>query len=119
MSEHADRVRHERLRREWSVRKAAAEGKISNTYWGEFEDYRRPLTPLIAAAVALAFGWSPTWADEPAEESVSRLDAVEKEVAALRRAVRALLEHERLDAGELLESMPADRADEADRRSTS
>lgn len=64
MNEHADKVRHERLRRDWSVRQAASAGGISNTYWGNFEDYKQPLTPAIAGAVARAFKWSTSWADE-------------------------------------------------------
>lgn len=65
----ADRVRHERLRRGWSVRDAAAAGGISNTYWGQFEDYKQPLTPTIAAAVARAFDWEDTWPDENVSQS--------------------------------------------------
>lgn len=63
MNVYADRVRQERLHRGWSVRAAAQRGDISNTYWAEFEDYRQPLTPTIAAAVAMAFGWSEDWPD--------------------------------------------------------
>lgn len=59
----ADRVRRERTRRGWSVRKAAQAGGTSNTYWGNFENYRIRLTPHIAEAVATAFGWPATWAE--------------------------------------------------------
>lgn len=59
----ANRVRLERLRRGWSVRDAARASGISNTYWGAFEDFRQPLTPTIADAVARAFGWDTGWAD--------------------------------------------------------
>lgn len=45
------------------MRDAARAGSISNTYWGAFEDYRQALTPTIAEAVALAFGWGADWAD--------------------------------------------------------
>lgn len=111
----ANQVRAERLKRGLSVRQAASRGGISNTYWGEFEDYRRPLTPYIADAVAKAFEWPKDWLEryeaaerqlleslEPVEEAlvdvdvtqlgadVSRLD---NEVRQLRRAVRELQEH--------------------------
>ncbi len=64
MNDLADLVRRERLSRNWSVRDAARHGGISNTYWGGFEDYKQPLTPTIAAAVARAFDWPAEWSDE-------------------------------------------------------
>lgn len=90
MNNHADQVRRERLARGWSVRVAAMHGQISNTYWGEFEDYKRALTPMIAEAVAKAYEWPEDWADKASEEDVSRLDAVEAEVAALRKVVEQI-----------------------------
>ena len=59
----ADKVRRERLQRGWSVRDAARAGGISNTFWGNFEDYRQALTPLLTAAVSRAFEWSDDWAN--------------------------------------------------------
>lgn len=105
----ADRVRRERLRREWSVRDAAAAGGISNTYWGQFEDYRQPLTPLIAAAVARAYGWNDDWADEVAAADVSQYDEL---VVRIRRLEQAMLRVQREvgempDADELLDAIRA------------
>lgn len=61
----AARVREERLRRRWSVRKCATEGGISNTWWQNFENDVQPITDLIAAAVAQAFEWPADWATTP------------------------------------------------------
>lgn len=70
-----DIVRKERLRRDWSVRTAAAKGEISNTYWGGFEDYKQPLTPTIVEAVARAFNWSRSWpAEQTAGDSTAGFD---------------------------------------------
>ncbi len=42
---------------------------ISNTYWGRFEDYRQPLTPVITEAVARAFEWDESWPFDETEIS--------------------------------------------------
>lgn len=94
----ADVVRRERLRRDWSVRKAASAGGISNTYWGGFEDYKQPLTPLIVKAVAAAFEWSTNWPVENApdgEDSLSgeSADSVRRVLLEQARQTEELRDH--------------------------
>ena len=131
----ADRVRRERLGRGWSVRQAAAAGGISNTYWGEFEDYKRSLTPLIANAVARAFGWPEDWADgvtmdELAERTfrvsdvseisdelmklTERVDALQDAFRALLPTVRELRAHAEMDAADELDAMLVEDEDDED-----
>lgn len=90
MTSHSDHVRQERLQRTWSVRDAARQGGISNTYWGEFEDYKRKLTPMIAEAVAKAFDWPADWADRLSGANPPAAPDLEARVAALELAVREL-----------------------------
>ena len=85
----ADVVRRERLRRDWSVRKAASEGGISNTYWGGFEDYKQPLTPRIVKAVAVAFEWSTNWPIEQTAELAEINPVATAELSQIRDALEA------------------------------
>lgn len=87
VNELADKVRRERLNRGWSVRQASSAGRISNTYWGEFEDYKRQLTPTIAAAVAKAYDWPADWPDGEVTQLTRRDD---DRFSALERAADAL-----------------------------
>jgi hypothetical protein len=75
MNPAADAVRQERLRRGWSVRTAAAasHGRLSNTWWGNFEDYRQPITQNIIEAVMEAFGWPEDWPESRVEASPRRV----------------------------------------------
>ncbi len=118
----ADRVRHERLRRGWSVRDAAAAGSISNTYWGKFEDYRQSLTPMIATAVAKAFDWPADWPDaadgQPVNRQADEMAQLRREVDALRQAVESLLVGGRLDAEQQLEAIRASLDSARSQRST-
>lgn len=134
MNPAADAVRHERLRRGWSVRTAAAatHGKLSNTWWGNFEDYRQPLTANIVEAVAEAFGWDTNWpatkvarpaggigkglgslivSDPVAHTTRSDLDELTDRVTRLEAALHDLAVQTRRLAGELdADEMPSDDA---------
>lgn len=92
-----DVVKAERLRRGWSVRRAATNGAVSNTTWGRFE-HDGQLTDRMRQAVARAFGWDPVWpedppfthSDESASSIVDRLAVLEERVTDLARIVRVL-----------------------------
>ncbi len=93
----ADKVRLERVRRGWSVRKCASLGEISNTWWAKFEEGKQPLSEAITLAVAKAFDWEMDWATQPGAVDVDVLAAVAQqvrtsaaEVGSLRGAVRSL-----------------------------
>lgn len=105
MDPRADRVRGERLRRNWSVRTAAGKSGISNTYWASFEDGKIPLTPRISDAVAAAFEWDTDWATQPDES-----DDLRRQVGALTRAVWELLELAGLEPAAWLPAPPAEAA---------
>lgn len=77
-----DKVRAERLRRGESVRTAATRGKISNTWWGKFEDGVQPLTDGLSEAVAKSFKWPETWAEDPTQPT-----SVDSQLAQLRAEV--------------------------------
>lgn len=107
MTAATEAVRAERKRLGWSVREAAGrtgpekENRISNTYWGEFEDGKRALTPQIERAVAVAFGWEQDWASSPSPGG-----DVQRQIRQLRRAVLVLAEHVHLDIAHLLDGSP-------------
>lgn len=61
-----ERVRAERLSRGWSVRRAAAEGGVSNTTWANYEAGGE-LTNRMREAVQRAFDWPGTWPEQPVE----------------------------------------------------
>lgn len=56
-----DRVRRARQVRGWSIRRAAAEGDISNETWGKFERARLPISDAVRRGVAKAFDWPGGW----------------------------------------------------------
>src|SRR4051794_41026898 len=60
------RVRDERWRRGWSIRRAAEEAtaagaRTTNTTWGSFEAGDADPSGRMREAVAAAFGWPPDW----------------------------------------------------------
>lgn len=68
-----ERVVAERKRHAWSVRRAAAEGGISNQTWGDFEKSGK-LGDAMQLGVARAFGWPTDWADDPPPTATAAVD---------------------------------------------
>lgn len=134
--QYADAVRRERIRRGWSQREAARRGQVSNTMWSMFESYQRELTPAVVEAIARAYGWPMTWADDPGKISynaehvwndpvkhppkvdpdiafssiLDRLESLEAAVEALRAELATLLGNQERIAGlltQMVEHLPA------------
>jgi len=85
-------VRNERLRRGWSMRRAAEAAGVSHTWWDLVERGAQRRHDKAREAVAQAFGWPLDWVENPPAPPVisQRDDEVLLAIASLRESVDLL-----------------------------
>jgi hypothetical protein len=81
----AELIATERRHRGWSVRRAAAEGGVSNQLWGQVEQGQTRLGHKMHRAVMQAFNWPETWQSDAVVVDVDTAAAVDDLLVRVRR----------------------------------